>query len=423
MRRSMTGDSLFSRRRWLGLWLPALLVVAAMLLGGERAAAKEGQTPGFVWGPAAPSELRAPLGDAEVLNALVLAVDADTISGTLLGGPGLLAYVDDASQPVELWQGWSGFVPEKSRILLEDSGVTSVTLTIAGDTDVPVTAQIAEAVAADLRANIGAQVTVVEGDADFVVRQAVLSDAQLAEPSPLPPLPAGTVSFEVTCTPDTFQPDVWVAVECTSRITNNGPEPLSDMTVNVGGTIGVIPNYYWMWYIRDGQYTPIGISDLSFGEAGALQPGQTTASRLVLLLQMSEGTYETTDTVDVGGREGASAPIKFTASSGAEAPPKDLLVTRTLVGEPALEGTPVAAATYETKVTNRGSSAVTALTITDRSDAIPFVGAEPAPSAAIPASTSPSGTCRPSGRTPWRRASRWSCARRTAPPTIPVAPA
>ncbi|MGD0764880.1 MAG: ABC transporter substrate-binding protein, partial [Dehalococcoidia bacterium] len=273
-----------SRRRRLALWLPALLVLAATLLGGGRTAAQGEQPLGFVWGPAAPSDLRPPLDNEGVLNALVLAVDADTISARILGGPGLLAYVDDASQPVELSEGWSGFAPERSRIILEEDGVTGVTLTIAGDPDVPVTGQIAEAIASDLRANIGAQVTVVEGDADFVVRQAA------PPPTPVPPLPAGTVAFEHKCTPDTVRPDEWVVMECVARTTNTSQDTLTNVGWSVGGTFdGPIPTPFFAWSKRDGEFQPLSTYTLSYGGYD-LSPGQTVETSTVLLLRMSEGT-------------------------------------------------------------------------------------------------------------------------------------
>lgn len=389
MHRLMIGDSLFSRRRWLGLWLLALLLVAATLLGGERTVAQEGQTLGFIWGPACwtgPScvftDMRSPLNDGRVFKAISMAVDGDAISERLLGEPGLVVSVEGMSQPVAP-AGGAVFFPEQSRSLLEDAGITSLTLSIAGDPDVPVTAQIAEAIAADLRANIGAQVTVVEGDADFVVRQAALSEVPPPEPSPhppLPPLPAGTVSFDSTCTPDTFQPNVWVAVECVTHLTNNGADPLSDIVVNIAGSRGVIPEYYWMWYILDGVYTPIAPGDLTFSDVPTLQPGQTSESRLLVLLRMpEEGRYDGIDEVTVGDREGVSVPTHFVASSGADAPPKDLLVTKTMANGGMTNGTPPQVANFETKVTNQGSSTVTSLTITDRSDDGEFLASGPMP--------------------------------------------
>ena len=78
-------------------------------------------------------------------------------------------------------------------------------------------------------------------------------------------------------------------------------------------------------------------------------------------------------------------PIRFVARADAADPPRDLLVTNEIVGGPAgEEAAPIA--TYETTITNQGSSAVTELRVIDRyAEYLTFVGSEPAPSTQNPA--------------------------------------
>ena len=99
---------------------------------------------------------------------------------------------------------------------------------------------------------------------------------------------------------------------------------------------------------------------------------------------MSEGTFTTEAVLSAGGRQGLARPIRFVATKDAADPPAGLVVTEELVGGPT-DGEAVPTATYETKITNRGSSAVTKLAVTDRYDEYAsFVGGEPAPSTRNP---------------------------------------
>ena len=121
------------------------------------------------------------------------------------------------------------FMPDQAREILAQDGITDLTFTIAGDPAVPPTMQMAEAIASDLKTNIGADVTVMEqsqGKADYIVRKAT-------QPPPPVDLP-----FDYTCTPDTFRPNFWVPVECVFRITNNGSSPVDNVDLFMGAYYG-----------------------------------------------------------------------------------------------------------------------------------------------------------------------------------------
>jgi hypothetical protein len=185
--------------------------------------------------------------------------------------------------------------------------------------------------------------------------------------------------FEHTCTPDAFRPNEWVVIECVGRSANEGQDTLSDIRWSVGGTFnGSLPTYLFVWSERDGEFQPVGTGGLTFGGYD-LGPGQTAETRTVLILRMSEGTFETELDLSVGGREVLTKPIRFAATAEAADPLGDLLVTKELVGGPAGEEA-MPTATYETKITNEGSTAVTQLTLTDRyGEYLALVSADPTP--------------------------------------------
>jgi hypothetical protein len=192
------------------------------------------------------------------------------------------------------------------------------------------------------------------------------------------------LAFEHTCTPDTLRPNEWAVIECVARSTNQSQDTLSDVGWSVGGTYsGTVPGYFFVWSKRDGEFQPVGTAGLIFGGYD-LRPGQTVETRTVLLLRMAEGTFETGLDLSVGGREVLTQPNRFVAKAEAADPPKDLLVTNELVGGPAGEEA-MPTATYETKIMNQGSSAVTQLRVTDRYDEyLTLVSPEPAPSTQSP---------------------------------------
>jgi len=359
---------MLSRRLVLGV--VAALFALTVSGGALQIAAERSPGPAFTWGPA--EEMPPPLDDMRVLDAIDFAVDEDSISARLLGQPSMLIFVDDATQR-ELPDGSNLFSVEKARRLLEEAGVTSLTLTIAADPAFPEAAALADAIAMELRSNIGAQVTLVEGAAGLLVTETAPS------PTPAPTLAPGTVAFEHVCTPDTFRPDEWVVIECVARSTNQSQDTLSDINWSVGGIYdGSIPDYFFVWSKRDGEFQRVGIGDLTYGGYD-LRPGQTVETRTVLLLRMSEGTFETQADLWVGAREVLKKPIRFVAEQGAAAPPTQLVVTE----GPAYEmgsGEAVLAVTYETKIMNKGSSPVTELKVTGRyTEGVVLGDAKPAP--------------------------------------------
>jgi len=215
-----------------------------------------------------------------------------------------------------------------------------------------------------------------------VLAPLVLTAAPRAAAGPLPVSAEELgLTFEHKCTPDTFRPGEWVVVECVARSANEGRDTLTDISWSVGGTYsGTLPDYFFVWSKRDGELQPANTGGLMFGGYD-LRPGQTAETRTVLLLRMSEGTFETELDLTAQGWEVLvlTKPIRFVARAEAADPPGDLLVTKELVGGPAGEEA-MPTATYETRITNQGSSPITELRVTDRySYSMVRVDVQPAP--------------------------------------------
>ncbi len=201
--------------------------------------------------------------------------------------------------------------------------------------------------------------------------------AQPSTPS-TPPVAPGSVALDITCSPDTFRPNEWVVIECVTHIKNNGENAMPEGSVDVGSDSGVIPEYFWVSYFHSGRYWPVGTSDLSFAVPG-LQPGETLESKVTELSMMAEGTWGGSATLDIDGRSVATVALQQTASSNADALPDNLSITQTLSSVSA-HGAGAPTETYETKITNRGSSPITNVKITEHSDNAALLQTDPAPS-------------------------------------------
>jgi hypothetical protein len=110
-----------------------------------------------------------------------------------------------------------------------------------------------------------------------------------------------------------------------------------------------------------------------------VQPGQTFESKVIELAMMSEGAWRGSATLDIDGQSVATVPLQQTANSSAEAPPRDLRLTRTFT-EVSADGVRVPTVTYETKITNQGSTPITDVKITERADNATLLGTDPVPS-------------------------------------------
>jgi hypothetical protein len=189
------------------------------------------------------------------------------------------------------------------------------------------------------------------------------------------------LTFEDVCTPDTFRPNEWVVIVCDIRLANEGHDPLSRISVRIGSSKGVTPDYFWMWYTINGDFVPVEGGALSFGRAlGILEPGEVTISRLVGLVRMpEEGTTDLYEMVSVGRQDVLPFAMRLTATATAAAPSGGLLVTKRLASQQT-DSYGMANATYLTTVTNQGSGPIKELKVTDRySDPVVLMAAEPAP--------------------------------------------
>ena len=348
------------------LWLPALFVLTALLpLGGTPAAAEHPADYGFQWGPVRPlGALGAPLTSSAVQNALYLSVDEDAVSTRVLGEPSLLMEVGDATYPSEYFPDVNLFEPVKAKMVLEQSGIDTLALTIAPDPAVPEAPKLAEAIAEELRKNLDAQVTVVQGEADLLVTRSLGRS-----PSAAP----GALSLQVACSPDTFRPDEWAVVECVGQLTNRGETALIPHVAFVADSG---PSADVIFSELNGELEPsTGWSQFA---AANLAAGETAMGRTWMLVRMPEGTTEFSARVIVGREVVASVPLRLTASPAAELPPRDLEVKRELIEE-SVDGR-YPRASYKTTITNLGSKPISSLELTDRLDwGTDVVDSEPPP--------------------------------------------
>jgi hypothetical protein len=189
-----------------------------------------------------------------------------------------------------------------------------------------------------------------------------------------------SASFQVTCTPDTFQPNEWVVIDCVTIVTSNSDDLAWGGLLSVMTAGGPIPDYSWVSLDVDGEQVPVGPGALSF-QVLALQPGQSSKSELIGLLRMSEGTWQGEDSLNAGENELAKLDVRLTASDDAPPPPSDLSVTTTSQKTPSQHSSEPSSATFETVIRNESSSPVTYLKVTEQSDGGYVTSSDPEPSA------------------------------------------
>ena len=165
-------------------------------------------------------------------------------------------------------------------------------------------------------------------------------------------------------------------VDCTISVTNNGDSVLSFGGATVGSYEGTTPEFFTVWSKGDGQFQPVTGNTISW-PAVQVAPGATAQVEALALVLMHQGTFRFNLDMSADGQPLAPQPLQYTATPGATDPPTELLVTKTLVENPAECET----VTFETRVTNQGSAVVTALTLTDRLDGAVLVAASPSPAA------------------------------------------
>lgn len=199
--------------------------------------------------------------------------------------------------------------------------------------------------------------------------------------------PASDVSMEVTCTPEAYPPNEWVIIQCFTRITNNGDKaiPAGEVDVISSNPLIIAPEYHWISYFHDGRYWPISDGTLTF-PTDEIPPGQTFESTVTELSRMSEGTWRGSANFNVDDNELASVDLRQTASSDVPALPNDIEATTQLANgqafNPDVAPAPLPTAIYETRIVNKGSAAVTELTLSQRYDYAELVKVEPRPTSA-----------------------------------------
>jgi hypothetical protein len=185
-------------------------------------------------------------------------------------------------------------------------------------------------------------------------------------------------TIQVTCSPDTFRPDVWVVVECVTVITNTSQTDIPRGQLNILSVNGPVPLYFFISLLVDGDDVPIGSGQLGFG-VPPLAPGASSTSHLIVLLKMTQGTWSGRDSVMAGDEEVGTLDLRLTADPHATAPSQDLLVTKKLVQGPPSNETQPQIDVYETKVTNQSPSTITDLTLTERPDYYRSAQSDPSP--------------------------------------------
>ncbi len=175
----------------------------------------------------------------------------------------------------------------------------------------------------------------------------------------------------MTCSPEVFRPEEWVAFECVARLTNTSDTPIEHIRAGVVSSKGAIPESFRILYRING----VPKDPETVGENGALQPGQTDEFRLVTLLRMnSEGAYEGDWRVWSDEEVLAAMPIRYEARLGAADPPQTIEVIQIPV--PRLTGGHL---TYQTTITNHSETSVTDVRLFERyGEGVKLVSSEPA---------------------------------------------
>lgn len=176
-----------------------------------------------------------------------------------------------------------------------------------------------------------------------------------AQGGQMPPL-----KVDETCSPHIFRPNEWVLHECLIHVTNVGDTPLSNFETVWSFSSGVDPDWYFVLYEVDGIPRPIDPTALRFGIAGTLQPGQSSDTRLNVLLRMpTEGVYDGGWNIEADGQVVAAAPpVHYEARADAADPPTGVAISQ--AGEQ--KG---ASAVFHTTITNNSPSAITQLTVSE----------------------------------------------------------
>lgn len=147
------------------------------------------------------------------------------------------------------------------------------------------------------------------------------------------------LELDVSCQPDPVRPNEGALMTCTIRTTNSGDEAATNLVSEVAASSNcalpsqLIPPLIYLF--RDGELQPVTFLSL-FNEQGDLGPGQTVEIVVQLaVLEYSSGpvggmvTVRSEDDPSVT----VSSDICWTVDAGADAPPTNLQVTKTLLTE------------------------------------------------------------------------------------------
>jgi hypothetical protein len=196
--------------------------------------------------------------------------------------------------------------------------------------------------------------------------------AQTPVPTPSPP---SALSLDEKCSPTTFRPDEWIVLDCIQRVTNNGSEAAAGAYTMVNSFQGNTPSYLNVWSRRGGKYLSLEPGSTTYPPFD-VGPGETSETETAVLMKMPRGTFTFELGVFVNDEMLTSQTVTLDAEPGAADPPTDVVIAEPVVSV-ASDGT---SGVFETRITNKGSSTITDLTLTDRLAEGTLVSEEPEPS-------------------------------------------
>ena len=181
-------------------------------------------------------------------------------------------------------------------------------------------------------------------------------------PTPAPLLPA-VLSLESDCSPDVIRPNEAALFICKTTVINSGGVTATRLLLTRGTS-----QLYRIGLTVNGHSRLVGLFDVS--EILQVAPGQPVEieSRVVLRAE-SEGSYEANlHSFSIGnGGWSASDTVSYDVAAGADYPPTNLAISKTLLTE--IEPLQVyETLEYELVVTNIGAIAMSSVTIVDKHD-------------------------------------------------------
>ncbi len=187
---------------------------------------------------------------------------------------------------------------------------------------------------------------------------------------------APVLSLDVDCTPDTIRPHEEALFTCSTTIRNTGDATATDIDLMAMPASGLsLPNFQLFDSVRNGEPAFVSSGQISF-EFPDIGPGESVQGSIRVIFGVGEeGSYGFQLDLVQGGQTVDSLTVSFDAVADSPYPPTNLVLSKTLITEPAAPGplsppgsvSPEAeTAEYELVVTNESDVTMSGLTIFDK---------------------------------------------------------